>query len=126
MLKTYFNFLKPSPDSVGKHKRPNGDATRSNVTNVLCSSIPVTSSEGALYLLLVQLAQLRRRSRRAAMEVNRDEAERCVDIATAALTSDQPEKAQRFLEKAQRLFPTEKAKGELKWPSWRVKGALRR
>ncbi|KAL6094892.1 dnajb12 [Pungitius sinensis] len=44
------------------------------------------------------------------MEVNRDEAERCIDIATAALTDDQPEKAQRFLEKAQRLFPTEKAK----------------
>lgn len=51
------------------------------------------------------------------MEVNRDEAERCIDIATAALSNDQPEKAQRFLEKAQRLFPTEKAKGELKWPS---------
>ncbi|XP_029383677.1 dnaJ homolog subfamily B member 12b isoform X2 [Echeneis naucrates] len=44
------------------------------------------------------------------MEVNRDEAERCIDIATAALTNEQPEKAQRFLEKAQRLFPTEKAK----------------
>ncbi|XP_026171798.1 dnaJ homolog subfamily B member 12b [Mastacembelus armatus] len=44
------------------------------------------------------------------MEVNRDEAERCIDIATAALTNDQPEKAHRFLEKAQRLFPTEKAK----------------
>lgn len=50
----------------------------------------------------------------AAMEVNRDEAERCIDIATAALSNDLPEKAQRFLEKAQRLFPTEKAKGELK------------
>ncbi|XP_053197343.1 dnaJ homolog subfamily B member 12b [Scomber japonicus] len=44
------------------------------------------------------------------MEVNRDEAERCIDIATAALTNEQLEKAQRFLEKAQRLFPTEKAK----------------
>uniref|UniRef100_A0A3P8WIW9 DnaJ heat shock protein family (Hsp40) member B12b n=1 Tax=Cynoglossus semilaevis TaxID=244447 RepID=A0A3P8WIW9_CYNSE len=44
------------------------------------------------------------------MEVNRDEAERCIDIATAALKNEQPEKAQRFLEKAQRLFPTEKAK----------------
>ncbi|XP_075999622.1 dnaJ homolog subfamily B member 12b [Genypterus blacodes] len=43
------------------------------------------------------------------MEVNRDEAERCIDIASAALTNDEPEKAQRFLEKAQRLFPTEKA-----------------
>ncbi|XP_068593072.1 dnaJ homolog subfamily B member 12b [Cebidichthys violaceus] len=47
------------------------------------------------------------------MEVNRDEAERCIDIATAALTDDRPEKAQRFLEKAQRLFPTEKAKALL-------------
>ncbi|XP_074477118.1 dnaJ homolog subfamily B member 12b [Sebastes fasciatus] len=44
------------------------------------------------------------------MEVNRDEAERCIDIATAALTNEQPDKAQRFLEKAQRLFPTEKAR----------------
>ncbi|KAI3365180.1 hypothetical protein L3Q82_010279 [Scortum barcoo] len=44
------------------------------------------------------------------MEVNRDEAERCIDIATAALRSEQPEKARRFLEKAQKLFPTEKAK----------------
>lgn len=67
-----------------------------------------------LYLLLVQLAAV---PLPAAMEVNRDEAERCIDIATAALSNDQPEKAQRFLEKAQRLFPTEKAKGELKWPS---------
>ncbi|KAM6897365.1 dnaJ homolog subfamily B member 12b [Xenentodon cancila] len=47
------------------------------------------------------------------MEVNRDEAERCIDIATAALSSNQPEKALRFLEKAQRLFPTEKAKSLL-------------
>ncbi|XP_077482768.1 dnaJ homolog subfamily B member 12b [Stigmatopora argus] len=44
------------------------------------------------------------------MEVNRDEAERCVDIATAALSNEQPDKARRFLEKAQRLFPTEKAR----------------
>uniref|UniRef100_UPI003AAED20A dnaJ homolog subfamily B member 12b n=1 Tax=Centroberyx gerrardi TaxID=166262 RepID=UPI003AAED20A len=47
------------------------------------------------------------------MEVNRDEAERCIDIATAALTNNQTEKAQRFLEKAQRLFPTDKAKALL-------------
>uniref|UniRef100_A0A3Q3WZQ4 J domain-containing protein n=1 Tax=Mola mola TaxID=94237 RepID=A0A3Q3WZQ4_MOLML len=44
------------------------------------------------------------------MDVNRDEAERCIDIATAALSEGQPEKAQRFLVKAQRLFPTEKAR----------------
>uniref|UniRef100_H3C805 J domain-containing protein n=1 Tax=Tetraodon nigroviridis TaxID=99883 RepID=H3C805_TETNG len=47
------------------------------------------------------------------MEVNRDEAERCIDIATAALSSCQTEKARRFLEKAQRLFPTAKAKALL-------------
>ncbi|KAM9773659.1 dnaJ homolog subfamily B member 12b [Syngnathus typhle] len=48
------------------------------------------------------------------MEVNRDEAERCIDIAAAALGNDQPDKARRFLEKAQRLFPTEKARVLLK------------
>ncbi|KAM4526770.1 dnaJ homolog subfamily B member 12b [Fundulus diaphanus] len=47
------------------------------------------------------------------MEVNRDEAERCIDIAAAAFRSRQPEKALRFLEKAQRLFPTEKAQALL-------------
>uniref|UniRef100_A0A8C7HQ90 J domain-containing protein n=1 Tax=Oncorhynchus kisutch TaxID=8019 RepID=A0A8C7HQ90_ONCKI len=46
------------------------------------------------------------------MEVNRDEAERCIDIATAALTNNQAEKAVRFLEKAQKLFPTDKARGK--------------
>ncbi|XP_057214619.1 dnaJ homolog subfamily B member 12b [Triplophysa rosa] len=40
------------------------------------------------------------------MEVNKDEAERCIDIA---LESAQPERARRFLEKAQRLFPTRRA-----------------
>ncbi|XP_072311911.1 dnaJ homolog subfamily B member 12b [Eucyclogobius newberryi] len=44
------------------------------------------------------------------MEVNRDEAERCIDIAAEALTKDEPAKALRFLEKAQRLFPTPKAR----------------
>uniref|UniRef100_A0A9J8AHA0 DnaJ heat shock protein family (Hsp40) member B12b n=1 Tax=Cyprinus carpio carpio TaxID=630221 RepID=A0A9J8AHA0_CYPCA len=43
------------------------------------------------------------------MEVNRDEAERCVEIALGALEDAQPEKARRFLEKAQRLFPTRRA-----------------
>ena len=44
--------------------------------------------------------------------MNRDEAERCIDIAAAALADNQTEKAQRFLEKAQRLFPTDKARGK--------------
>uniref|UniRef100_A0A672PPP2 DnaJ homolog subfamily B member 12-like n=1 Tax=Sinocyclocheilus grahami TaxID=75366 RepID=A0A672PPP2_SINGR len=46
------------------------------------------------------------------MEVNRDEAERCIEIAIRALEDAQPEKARRFLEKAQRLFPTRRAQGE--------------
>lgn len=58
------------------------------------------------------------------MEVNRDEAERCIDIATAALSCCQTEKARKFLEKAQRLFPTAKAKGQFKWPSRKGRGAL--
>uniref|UniRef100_A0A1A8BY85 DnaJ (Hsp40) homolog, subfamily B, member 12 n=1 Tax=Nothobranchius kadleci TaxID=1051664 RepID=A0A1A8BY85_NOTKA len=47
------------------------------------------------------------------MEVNKDEAERCIDIATDALNSLKLEKALKFLEKAQRLFPTEKARALL-------------
>ncbi|XP_028826390.1 dnaJ homolog subfamily B member 12b [Denticeps clupeoides] len=48
------------------------------------------------------------------MEVNRDEAERCVRIAEAALGLGQPDKARRFLQKAQRLFPSEEAAALLK------------
>ncbi|KAG9275359.1 hypothetical protein AMEX_G9865 [Astyanax mexicanus] len=44
------------------------------------------------------------------MESNKDEAERCIEISLSALRDSQPVKARRFLEKAQRLFPTEKAK----------------
>ncbi|XP_052467997.1 dnaJ homolog subfamily B member 12 [Carassius gibelio] len=44
------------------------------------------------------------------MEVNRDEAERCIEIALGALEHAQPERARRFLEKAQRLFPTRRAR----------------
>ncbi|XP_034050441.1 dnaJ homolog subfamily B member 12b [Thalassophryne amazonica] len=47
------------------------------------------------------------------MEVNRDEAERCFDIAAAAFTNGQLEKARRFLDKAQRLFPTEQGQALL-------------
>ncbi|NXP39402.1 DJB12 protein, partial [Leiothrix lutea] len=46
------------------------------------------------------------------MESNRDEAERCIGIALAAIKANQPDKARRFLEKAQRLYPSQKA-GEL-------------
>uniref|UniRef100_H3BDI8 DnaJ heat shock protein family (Hsp40) member B12 n=1 Tax=Latimeria chalumnae TaxID=7897 RepID=H3BDI8_LATCH len=43
------------------------------------------------------------------MESNRDEAERCIEIALVAVKNNNPEKALRFLEKAQRLYPTERA-----------------
>lgn len=43
------------------------------------------------------------------MESNRDEAERCIEISLSAIREEQLDRARRFLEKAQRLFPTEKA-----------------
>ncbi|XP_077351891.1 dnaJ homolog subfamily B member 12a [Festucalex cinctus] len=43
------------------------------------------------------------------MESNKDEAERCIKIALNAVSNNQPDKARKFLEKAQRLFPTDKA-----------------
>ncbi|XP_062852249.1 dnaJ homolog subfamily B member 12a [Trichomycterus rosablanca] len=47
------------------------------------------------------------------MESNRDEAERCIEISLSAIKENQPDKARRFLQKAQRLFPTEKAQSLL-------------
>ncbi|KAM8842746.1 dnaJ homolog subfamily B member 14 isoform 2-T2 [Synchiropus picturatus] len=47
------------------------------------------------------------------MESNRDEAERCINIASKALEAGDREKALRFLEKAERLFPTARAKALL-------------
>lgn len=46
------------------------------------------------------------------MESNRDEAERCIGIALAAVKANQPDKARRFLEKAQRLYPSQRVRGE--------------
>ncbi|XP_016304200.1 dnaJ homolog subfamily B member 12-like isoform X4 [Sinocyclocheilus anshuiensis] len=57
------------------------------------------------------------------MEVNRDEAERCIEIAIGALEDAQPEKARRFLEKAQRLFPTRRAQELLSWSQSSAAGA---
>ncbi|KAG9339418.1 hypothetical protein JZ751_023812 [Albula glossodonta] len=48
-----------------------------------------------------------------AMESNRDEAERCFEIAITALRNSQTIKAQRFLEKAYKLFPSDKTKGNV-------------
>lgn len=50
----------------------------------------------------------------SAMDSNKDEAERCIKIALNAISNNDQEKARRFLEKAQRLFPTDKAKSMLK------------
>ncbi|KAM9792986.1 dnaJ homolog subfamily B member 14 [Neosynchiropus ocellatus] len=47
------------------------------------------------------------------MESNRDEAERCINIASKALEAGDRDKALRFLEKAERLFPTARAKALL-------------
>lgn len=47
------------------------------------------------------------------MEGNRDEAEKCINIATRALEAGDKEKAIKFLNKAEKLFPTDKAKGKL-------------
>ncbi|XP_061491281.1 dnaJ homolog subfamily B member 12 isoform X1 [Rhineura floridana] len=47
------------------------------------------------------------------MESNRDEAERCIAIAVAAIKANQTEKARRFLEKAQHLYPSQRVRGLL-------------
>lgn len=46
------------------------------------------------------------------MEGNRDEAEKCVEIAREALNAGDRERAQRFLHKAQKLYPLPAARGE--------------
>ncbi|XP_047435442.1 dnaJ homolog subfamily B member 14 [Mugil cephalus] len=47
------------------------------------------------------------------MEGNRDEAEKCINIATKALEAGDVEKALRFLHKAEKLYPTVRAKAFL-------------
>lgn len=47
------------------------------------------------------------------MDGNRDEAERCIEIAVNALREAKLDKAEKFLKKAENLYPTQKAKGEL-------------
>ncbi|KAB0343316.1 hypothetical protein FD755_020006 [Muntiacus reevesi] len=44
------------------------------------------------------------------MEGNRDEAEKCVEIAREALNAGNREKAQRFLQKAEKLYPLPSAR----------------
>uniref|UniRef100_A0A672YQZ8 DnaJ homolog subfamily B member 14 n=1 Tax=Sphaeramia orbicularis TaxID=375764 RepID=A0A672YQZ8_9TELE len=47
------------------------------------------------------------------MEGNRDEAEKCIKIASKALEDGDKEKALRFLNKAEKLYPTDRAKALL-------------
>lgn len=50
------------------------------------------------------------------MEGNKDEAERCIEIAKKYIDEGNSEKAKKFLQKAERLFPTDKAKGNYYLP----------
>ncbi|KAM4603258.1 dnaJ homolog subfamily B member 14 [Polymixia lowei] len=47
------------------------------------------------------------------MEGNRDEAEKCINIASKAFEAGDKEKALKFLNKAEKLYPTERAKALL-------------
>lgn len=51
------------------------------------------------------------------MESNKDEAERCLSIALKAIQSNQPDRALRFLEKALKLYPTPRVRGEREAPA---------
>lgn len=46
------------------------------------------------------------------MEVNKDEAERCIEIAEKCILDGSREKAEKFLLKAEKLYSTPKAKGK--------------
>lgn len=45
------------------------------------------------------------------MDVNKDEAVRCVELAEKYIKEKNREKAEKFLHKAEKLFPSQKAKG---------------
>lgn len=47
------------------------------------------------------------------MDGNKDEADRCIEIAKNYINEGDGEKAKKFLQKAERLFPTDKAKGNV-------------
>lgn len=46
------------------------------------------------------------------MDGNKDEADRCIDIAIKALSEGKIERADKFLRKAEALYPSQRAKGE--------------
>lgn len=45
------------------------------------------------------------------MEVNKDEAERCIEIALDAIKTGNVTRAEKFLNKAENLYPCQRAKG---------------
>lgn len=45
------------------------------------------------------------------MDSNRDESERCIELAIICIRNNDNEKARKFLLKAERLFPSPEAKG---------------
>ena len=49
------------------------------------------------------------------MDGNRDEGQRCIDLAKKSILNNQTEKAIKYLAKAQRLYPSSEAKGEAKY-----------
>lgn len=52
------------------------------------------------------------------MDGNKDEAQRCIDFAVQALAEGKIEKAEKFLLKAEKLYPTDNAKSKdiIYWP----------
>lgn len=45
--------------------------------------------------------------------MNKDEAERCIEIAIDALKNGNVSRSEKFLRKAENLFPTQRAKGDV-------------
>lgn len=52
------------------------------------------------------------------MEGNKDEAKRCVELGENYIAEGKYDKAEKFLGKAQKLFPTEKAEGTWSINTW--------
>lgn len=48
------------------------------------------------------------------MDSNKDEAERCVELAERYMKEKKFEDAEKFIRKAQKLYPTQKTEGEKK------------
>lgn len=46
------------------------------------------------------------------MDSNKDEATRCIEIAVTALTEGKISRAEKFLKKAEKLYPSQRAKGK--------------